>query len=547
VDIGSAELTLTGKSVFSDPKNEFLDKIYLNDIEIGPLNAYISAGTPDSVGVNISIPIHPSFFNSGNNAIKISAGHDANGSNYDDFEFYNLSLNITEIEPATVAPPLKVAWTHKFPWRMIEGVPEFKFLTADGVIYICEGYSIINVTAMDAETGKVIWDKEFSEQADLEYKHGVLFAIYSSTVDALNAKTGKLLWSQQFLGSWPGEPLIFGNILFVNTLNDIYVTSIDTENGSLKWVYGSNSTDSEAVNISNYYLSGFQANGNILVFKYGNFDGPDGLIALDARTGKEVWRYANLREYSLDPLLYKNRIYVAGEEIIALSAESGEEVWRTKINGRVMWAEVKNNKLYFEVESSKNSPKSVVLDINTGKVLENSYSPLSLSYSPGRTDEYLYATDGCKIITFNSSTGKPVWSSSRIKGASISGPVVYKDRLYLVSSDGVLYAFEHGEGSLFFTEGLEDSAVLYLPPIVTIGMFLLLAVLLRKNKNRALVFGPWLIAFVVVLLISFLAIQPYFIAWDVFGILTFLILCSMALILIFGFVFLIYGIRKGKK
>jgi hypothetical protein len=129
----------------------------------------------------------------------------------------------------------------------------------------------------------------------------------------------------------------------------------------------------------------------------------------------------------------------------------------------------------------------------------------------------------------------------------LSEPTLYKDKLYLVSSDGILYAFNHGEGGLFFTRGLEDSAILYLPPIATAGMLLLLATLLRKNKNKALVFGSWLIALVGVLLLSFIAIQPYFIAWDVFGILTFLVLCALGVILLFGIAFLVSGIRKRRK
>jgi len=206
--------------------------------------------------------------------------------------------------------------------------------------------------------------------------------------------------------------------------------------------------------------------------------------------------------------------------------------------------------LFIKTDPSGNSSyKFIVLDANNGNVLKYPSSPAMSVSSAASTDEYAYSTMGCKINVLNSSTRKPVWSSSRIKGASISEPTLYKDKLYLVSADGALYAFEHGGGGLFFTEGLEDSAVLYFPPTATIGMLFLLVALLRKNKNRnrAFVFGSWLIALVAVLLLSFIAIQPYFIAWDIFGILTFLVLCSLALILLLGIAFLIYGVRKEKK
>jgi len=127
LNIESAKLILTGKSIFPTSGDEFLDKFYINDIEIGNFNDYIPAGTQDSAEVKISIPVHPSVFNPGTNSIKISSGNGGNNSNYDDFEFYALSLNISEVEPLTVASPLKVTWTHKFPWRLIHGTRNLRF------------------------------------------------------------------------------------------------------------------------------------------------------------------------------------------------------------------------------------------------------------------------------------------------------------------------------------------------------------------------------------------------------------------------------------
>lgn len=550
LNIENAELILTGKSIFPTTGDEFLDKVYINNIEIGNLNDYIPSGTQDSAEVEVSIPVHPSVFNPGTNSIKISSGNGGNNSNYDDFEFYALSLNLIEVEPVTVAPPLKVAWTHKFPWRLIHGTPEFKFLTADGVLYICEDYYGANLTALDAETGKLLWKQEIPGSANLEYANRTLFLVYSSTVGAVDAKTGEPLWNQTYLNSWFGESLVFGKTLFVGTSDEGRIVAINTDTGTPKWEYEVNLADPGDIRNNNCFISGLQANGKLLVFKYEGFERSRGIIALNAKTGKEVWSYKNLREYSQDPLLYKNMVYVPGEEILALSDESGTEVWKVNLNQWIIGTEVKNNKLFIKTDPSGNSSyKFIVLDATNGNVLKYPSSPAMSVSSAASTDEYSYSTMGCKINVFNSSTGKPVWSSSRIKGASISEPILYKDILYLISADGVLYAFEHGDGGLFFTYGLEEASILYLPPIATFLMLFLLLELLRNNKNRnkALIFGSWIIALVAVLFLSFIAIQPYFIAWDIFGILTFLVLCSLALILLLGIAFLIYGIRKEKK
>jgi len=138
VGIESAELTLTGRSIVPGPTDEFSDKVYLNGIEIGSLNDYVPAKTPDSVEVNITIPVHPSLFNPRNNTLKISAGSNDNGSNYDDFEFYNLSFRLSETESVTLEPPLKVAWTYELPWKLGYEIPPEVTLAADGFFTLLE-------------------------------------------------------------------------------------------------------------------------------------------------------------------------------------------------------------------------------------------------------------------------------------------------------------------------------------------------------------------------------------------------------------------------
>jgi hypothetical protein len=77
------------------------------------------------------------------------------------------------------------------------------------------------------------------------------------------------------------------------------VTAVDTENGTSKWVYEVNTTDSDNRSSDNRsndnrgndnrgndncYISGLQANGNILAFRYDVPGVAHGLIALDLST-----------------------------------------------------------------------------------------------------------------------------------------------------------------------------------------------------------------------------------------------------------------------
>ncbi|WP_440947706.1 PQQ-binding-like beta-propeller repeat protein [Methanosarcina sp. T3] len=562
MDIRDAELTLTVKSVVPGPTDEFLDKVYLNGLEIGILNDYIPENTSDSEVVNITIPVHPAFFNPGNNNIRISSGNSTEGSNYDDFEFYDLTLHLSEADPITLNPPLKVAWTYRLPWKYVCEKPIVETLVKDGILLLSGEYEE-GLIAVDAETGEPLWDKEWS--ARLVYKDGVLFAVHSSNIDALDAKTGELFWSKEYSDVWWSTPVIFGDILFFSTPEDRYVTAIYAENGTLKWRYEFNITSFETGGSTYYRMSNPLVNGNILVSRYyashsiytepiaidpaepePEIEEPVvevGLVALDAKTGKEIWRYPNLGTYSYDPFIYKDLIYIEDEgTILALSAESGKIVWKTNVGE---WADIVEVK---DGEMLVNSGNSVLLNASNGDILkELPYSQFPVSSSV-ITEKYVYSTDGYKINIFDSIAGEPVWSSSRIKGTAVSDTTLYKDKLYLVSTEGVLYAFEHGKEGLLFTRGLENSATLYLPPIALAVMLLLLAVLLRKSDNRSLVLGSWLIVLAGVLLLSLKVLDPYTCAWSLLGFLAILVFFFFVpLALLAGIAFLVSGIRKRKR
>ncbi|AKB50837.1 hypothetical protein MSBRW_1584 [Methanosarcina barkeri str. Wiesmoor] len=568
VGIESAELTLTGRSIVPGPTDEYSDNVYLNEVKIGSLNDYVPAETPNYVAVNITIPFHPSLFNPGNNTLKISAGSDATGSNYDDFEFYDVSFHLSETEPVTLEPPLKVAWTYELPWELGYEIPPEVTLAADGVIYLArEDFGKTVIIAVDAETGVLLWNKEWSDEQgiSLEYKDGVLFAVYSSNIDALNAKTGKLLWSKEYRSVTWGNPVIFGNTLFISTPDDRYVAAIDAENGAFKWEYEFNRTDFGTEGSSYYRLSGPVVNGNFVVFRYyashsiytepiaipedpelePELEKPivkEGLIALNAHTGKVIWEYVYPAEVLyFEPFLYRDLVYTTLSErnILALSVESGEEVWKTN-NGK--WSNVVeaiNGKLFVDFSSPG------ILQAETGKIL-NEYPGSKVSFSSAViSDKFVYSTDRNNIHVFNSSTGELIWSSSKIKGYDVSKPILHKGKLYLISSEGTLYAFEHGEEGMFVTKGLESSALYYFPQIAIAAMLILLVILLIKVKNRALVFGSWLIALTGVIFLSLKALEPYTVEF-VFGFMSAFVFLFMFVIFLIGIAFLRYGIRKMK-
>ncbi len=122
---------------------------------------------------------------------------------------------------------------------------------------------------------------------------GVLFvASWGDNIQALDATSGDVLW--QYSRALPSDARlsvrrsfsIYGDKLFVPTSDD-HVVALDVKTGTVVW-------DSPVAD----YHQGWQTTGGPLVAKgkvlqgvVGQSPGGGAIVALDAQTGKEAWRF----------------------------------------------------------------------------------------------------------------------------------------------------------------------------------------------------------------------------------------------------------------
>jgi PQQ-dependent dehydrogenase (methanol/ethanol family) len=153
---------------------------------------------------------------------------------------------------------LRVAWTHAMP-RSVRGLQSMP-LAADGVLYYSGAYN--QVFALDGATGEVIWyyrhklDEDLvSKQTHSPYNRGIALGlghVYMGTLDgkvvALDMKTGKLAWETALVDSKRYTVGFTGAPLFVKDK-----VILGAQGG--EWPYR----------------------------------GP--IFAVDAKTGKEVWKF----------------------------------------------------------------------------------------------------------------------------------------------------------------------------------------------------------------------------------------------------------------
>lgn len=142
-----------------------------------------------------------------------------------------------------------------------------------------------------------------------------------------------------------GQPLVVGDTLYVVTPypNFLFAVDLSKKGTPLKWTYAPN-PDPRSVGIACCDVvnrGASYANGKII---YALLDGH--VVAVDAETGKEVWRTktANIdvgETITMAPLVVKNLVIVGdsgGElgvrgKLTALDVETGQEVWHAYNNG----------------------------------------------------------------------------------------------------------------------------------------------------------------------------------------------------------------------
>ena len=212
---------------------------------------------------------------------------------------------------------------------------------------------------------------------------GVLFvASWGDNIQALNAASGELLW--QYSRSMPAEArlsvrrnfAIFGDRLYVPTSDD-HVVALDVKTGSVVW-------DMPVAN----YKEGWQTTGGPLVAKgkilqgvVGQSPGGGAVVALDAETGKEAWRF----------------------HTIARPGEDGGESWNglplEKRNGASVWT------------AGSYDPQLNLAFFGVGQTYDT--GPLLHSVNrPGITNDSLY-TDS--TLALDPDTGKLAWYFQHVR------------------------------------------------------------------------------------------------------------------------------------
>jgi eukaryotic-like serine/threonine-protein kinase len=290
--------------------------------------------------------------------------------------------------------------------------------------------------ALDKKSGTIKWQFNSGyaiESSPALYNNAVLFSNNKQTLYSLNAQTGKPNWKLDFGKSLPYDwgfdyyysspTLVDGSIVI--GIKDGYVYNIRAKDGSVAWKFKTDGIVRSTPAVS----------GGVIYF--GDTNGL--LYSINFKSGKEAWRFKTTgnglknEDFGFDRRAIISSPVIAGGKVIfgcrdgffyAVDISNGKELWHVDHN--VSW-----------VISSITVKDSIAI---TG------------------------TSDGRFIQAVNVNTGKEIWKYKTVSTVW-SSPVIYNDRVYIGSQEGVLYCLDLLSGKRI--NGFQSNGKIFSSPVIS--------------------------------------------------------------------------------
>ena len=209
-------------------------------------------------------------------------------------------------------------------------------------------------------------------------------------------------------------------------------------------------------------------------------------IALDADTGKTLWKRRIGRLNASSPAYSRHRLYIVNlvpGHIVKLNATNGRVIWKRSLPGRAESSPVVIGRtVYFGCENGE------LFAMSTGRGDVRWSTPLGgpVKSAPAYYGGRLFVGDyGGYMNAVDARTGKLIWQSGSLgpgfggSGAFYSTPAVAYGRVYAGNNDDRVYSFDIHNGALawsYSTGGYAYSGptvanTRHSPPTVFIGSF----------------------------------------------------------------------------
>lgn len=226
---------------------------------------------------------------------------------------------------------------------------------------------------------------------------------------AVETATGDVVWEKDFKRCIAASPAVANDIVYVSLMDPFpcadhdetapgFLIALDADTGKRIWRFEAGVNESSPLYVDNR---------NALYF--GTWDNK--IYALNAETGEEIWSYETGDDIKSGAAFAKGKVFIGSYDgkVYALNADNGELIWDSEAQGGLF---------------------------GTG----NFYATPTVAY--GRV--YIGNTDG-KVYAFGAETGDLLWSKSTGDWV-YSSAAVWDETVYVGSYDDKLYALDAATG-----------------------------------------------------------------------------------------------------
>jgi outer membrane protein assembly factor BamB len=316
------------------------------------------------------------------------------------------------------------------------------------------------VMALDRETGKTLWERTATTATPHEGYH----RIYGSFASNSPVTDGKRLFTS------------FGS-------RGLYAYDV---NGKELWRRDFGVQMKMRLQFGEG--SAIVLNGNRVLALY-DHSGDSFLAALDADTGKEIWRAPRVaRSNWSTPLVVehggrKQIVVTAAEKVAAYDFDTGKEIWHaTGLGDNTIPQPVQHGDMVIVMSGYRN-PNLLAIRLGgtgdltgTDAIVWTTTRGLAYTATPVLHDGKLYVlTDTAQLSCFNVATGEPFYQQVRFdKPYNIkASPVGVNGKLYISTEEGDVVVVRMGEKfHVLATNTLADQSFISTPALVEGDIFL---------------------------------------------------------------------------
>ena len=344
----------------------------------------------------------------------------------------------------------------KLKWKVNVGIGFSSVSLKNGLLYTVGHEKNTNIVyCLEAETGKTVWEFSYNCRSGQwpgpkasPAVDGEALYVFSQDghLHSLHAKTGKVIW-EKFLPTdfkarppmwgYASSPVIAGNRLFLNAGKS--GLAIDKRTGKEIWNSGSGRPG---------YASAVLFKGNSLAA----FFSSRRLYAVDTQNGEVVWSHpwiTNPDVHVADPLVVDDRVFISsdygrGGALLDYTDNSPQVVW-----DNTNMASHFSSFVYFDGYIYGNSGSAVArrgaflcIDIETGSIQWNSNQGVGSLIAAGDKLILLAERGRLSVAEVSPESYTEIASTELARGRYWTPPVLVNGKLFIRNHDGDLMCID---------------------------------------------------------------------------------------------------------